>query len=97
MVKIFVRNDKLYLEKAGKEVQLESATISHYQVKEIYEIIAFILLDSRHTKRVEYKQKTYPLVDIKLEKSKAIPMANSTQKAYSVAHGKYYYINYYVY
>ena len=94
MVKIFTQNEKLYMVKAGKEIELSSVTIHHYQNKEIYEISAFTAFKDGK-KQIKFKQKTYPLIDIKLEDTRREDI-NKEYKSYYYTKGKYYYINYYV-
>lgn len=92
MVKIFVRNENLYLEKAGKETHIAHATVEHHPISG-YNISAFIRL-SNGNKRLEFKQKTYPLVNIKLEDTKREDVSGRWKSYYNTSH-KNYYVNYY--
>ncbi len=94
MAKIFIKNEKLYIGKADKEIELSSVTIHHYQNKGIYEISAFTAFKDGK-KQIKFKQKTYPLTDIKLEDTRREDI-NKKYKSYYYTKGKYYYINYYV-
>lgn len=93
MVKLFIRNERLYLERAGKDTELESATIHHHKVQGKYQIIVFPDVVKTIKRGQIFIQKTYPLVGIKLEKSK---YNYSEERPYYVGKGKTYYINYYV-
>jgi hypothetical protein len=95
MVKIFVKDDKLYLEKAGKEIQVASSTIYHHKNIGVYKIESFISTN-RGNKILKHTQKTYPLVDIKLEDTRREDITGR-YKSYYYTKGKNYYINYYVY
>lgn len=46
MVKISVKNDKLYLERAGKETQLESVTIFHHKAIGRYRQLCSLIMKS---------------------------------------------------
>ncbi len=63
MVKLIIKNDTLYMQQAGREVELESATVMH---NEKYEFIVFIK-EGTHTLRKEFKQVNFkkPLVVFK--------------------------------
>jgi len=63
MVKLIVKDDKLYMMQAGREIELESATIQH---NDKYEFTVFIR-DGNHITRKEIKQVTFkkPLVIFK--------------------------------
>lgn len=97
MVKIFERNDKLYLERAGKETQLESVTIHSDKSKGTYKLTVFPIVATKSIRHgQEYIQKTYPLVSINLEKIYAPESVESRRGVYYHKKTKNYYINYYV-
>jgi hypothetical protein len=93
MVKIFVRNEKLYMEKGEKNTQISSATIEHNQKEAKYYVSAFVPL-KYGTKTVSSVQKSYPLVDIKLTDTNDV--RSGMYKSFYNARGKNWYINYYV-
>lgn len=91
MVKIFVRDEKLYLERARKETQLESVTIYHERSKGQYKLIIFPASSSSSIRRGQILiQKSYPLVKIKLEK------VRFSDRPFYNARFKNSYINYYI-
>jgi len=96
MVKIFVKNEKLYLERAGKATELESVTIYHFKTDNTYKLIVFPQYESTSfLKRGQtLLQKKYPLVSITLKKVQDKHI--TTGKPFYHLKTKNYYINYYV-
>lgn len=92
MVKLFVKNEKLYVEKAGAEINIDSATIEHHKSDGIYKIKAFIV-DKAGNKSLNYTQKTYPLINIEL---KDTGRPHGIYKSYYNTSHRNYHINYYV-
>ncbi len=93
MVKILIRNDKLYLKRAGKETELESVTIYSHKVTDNYEIVVFPHVVGTIKRGQTFVQKTYPLLSIELKKVTDDYIQGG--KYYNKS-SKYYYINYYV-
>lgn len=71
MVKLFIKNDKLYLrtiKTKGREIS--DVTIYHYVKQKLYNIEIF--LKNNGNEYLRYRQKTYPIENIKLEKFKIV-------------------------
>ena len=97
MVKIFVSNERLYLERAGKETQLDSVTIFHFKADNTYKVVVFPRVATKSIRRGQhFIQKTYPLVSITLEKVYSPELVESRRGVYYHLKTKNYYINYYV-
>jgi hypothetical protein len=94
MVKLLVRNERLYLDRAGKETELTSATIYHHKTQDKYQIVVFPDIVKTIKRGKTFIQKGYPLVGIVLKKVEDKHI--TTGRAYYHLKTKNYYINYYV-
>ena len=92
MVKILIRNERLYLERAGKETELDSTTIFHHKAQGKYQIKVFPVVENKIKCGQTFTQKTYPLVSINLEKARKY----TPERPFYTKMSKHYYINYYV-
>lgn len=93
MVKIHIKNERLYLERAGKETELESVTIYHDRKEGTYKITIF-------PGGKNYTQKTYPIPGITLKQVKEYETIVENKKSmrgiYYHLKSKNFYINYYL-
>ncbi len=90
MVQLIVKNDTLYMVKAGKEIKLESVTIIH---NEKYEFTVFIIENNKIVRK-NFKQLTFrkPLVTFTPHLSYNDP---SHTNLYAQSPTKAWYINFY--
>ena len=95
MVKISIVNERLILERGGKHIQLESATIFHDRKAKTYKIVIFPTSGEGRGK--EFTQKGYPIPGIHLEKARNdIESLVRERGIYYHLSTKNFYINYYL-
>jgi len=96
MVKIHIKNERLYLNKAGKDTEINSVTIFHDKNKGIYDIKTFFYIREKGNDIKKYKQKTYPIPGIILKQIKNSEILALRRGVYYHLKSKNFYINYYV-
>ena len=96
MVKIHIKNEKLYVNKAGKDTEIDSVTIYHDKNKGTYDMTAFLYTKGKGNEINKYKQKTYPIPGITLKQVQDPESLVSRRGVYYHLKSKNFYINYYV-